>query len=142
MVKRRVCGNKGIHDNESQKRGTAAEHAERKALGDRGTRESWGVATEHAEMSANVVFINIDWKVGRMNNTLIRNMKLLAKTIAGVVRNMNPSMICMCEVGGTEHPLSDGADATSRRPSRVCLEGCCYRGYQATKHVFQMGLHT
>ena len=38
-------------------------------------------ATEHsrvAEMSANVVFINIDWKEKRMHNTLIRKMELLA----------------------------------------------------------------
>ena len=59
-------------------------------------------------MSANVVFINIDWKSSRMNNGLSRNMKVLAKTIAGVVRHMNPTMICMCEVGGTKHPLSEG----------------------------------
>ena len=58
MVKRRVCGNKGIHDNESQKRGTVAEHAERKAPGDRGTWHalahamglSRGAATEYAAM--------------------------------------------------------------------------------------------
>ena len=94
---------------ECQKRGTATEHAERKALGDRGTRESWGVATEHAEMSANVVFINIDWKSSRLNpNRLGLNMRLLATTIAGVVRQMNPTMICMCEVGETKHPLSEG----------------------------------
>ena len=66
-------------------------------------------ATEHsrvAEMSANVVLINIDWKEKEMHNTLIRNMKLLATMIAGVVRNMNPTMICMCEVGESNDPLS------------------------------------
>ena len=50
-------------------------------------------------MCANVVFINIDWKASRMLGTLDANMKLLAGTIEGVVRNMNPTMICMCEVG-------------------------------------------
>ena len=49
-------------------------------------------------MSANVVFINIDWKSSRMNNTLNKNMERLANTITGVVRNLNPTMICMCEV--------------------------------------------
>ena len=66
-------------------------------------------ATEHSrvtEMSANVVFINIDWKESRMHNTLDRNMNRLATMIADVVRNMNPTMICMCEVGETKNPLS------------------------------------
>ena len=58
-------------------------------------------------MSANVVFINIDWKSSRMNRTLATNMKILAKTIAGVVHNMKPTMICMSEVGETKHPLSE-----------------------------------
>ena len=57
-------------------------------------------------MSANVVFINIDWKASRHNTTLKRNMVLLGNTIAGVVRNMNPTMICMCEVGLVAHPLT------------------------------------
>ena len=58
-------------------------------------------------MCANVVFINIDWKASRMLGTLDANMKLLAGTIEGVVRNMNPTMICMCEVGETNYPLSE-----------------------------------
>ena len=57
-------------------------------------------------MSANVVFINIDWKASRMFNTPKKNMKLLAKTIANVVQNMNPAMICMCEVGEATNPLT------------------------------------
>ena len=64
---------------------------------------------QRTEMSANVVFINIDWKSSRINpNRLGLNMRLLATTIAGVVRQMNPTMICMCEVGGAKHPLSEG----------------------------------
>ena len=58
-------------------------------------------------MSANVVFINIDWKSSRMHARLQTNMRILAKTIAGVVRAMNPSIICMSEVGETKHPLSE-----------------------------------
>ena len=117
MTKRRACRNKEIRDKESQKRGTATEHAERHAPGGRATWHalehgmglSRGAATEHAEMSANVVFINIDWKSSRMNpNRLGLNMRLLATIIAGVVRQMNPTMICMGEVGGTKHPLSEG----------------------------------
>ena len=61
-------------------------------------------ATEHSRLAAtaNVVFINIDWKPTRMNNTLNKNMERLANTITGVVRNMNPTMICMCEAGETK----------------------------------------
>ena len=55
--------------------------------------------------SANVVFINIDWKAARHNKKrLQKNMKLLNDTIVGVVRNMNPAMICMCEVGLVKYP--------------------------------------
>ena len=57
-------------------------------------------------MSANVVFINIDWKASRHNKTLEANMKLLGLTIAGVVRNMKPAMVCMCEVGEASNPLT------------------------------------
>ena len=42
-----------------------------------------------------------------MNRTLNTNMKVLATTIADVVHNMSPTMICMCEVGETTHPLSE-----------------------------------
>ena len=58
-------------------------------------------------MSTNVVFINIDWKASRMQRTLQNNMATLEETIAGVVRNMNPTMICMCEVGVATHSLSE-----------------------------------
>ena len=42
-----------------------------------------------------------------MLGTLNANVKVLAGTIEGVVRNMNPTMICMCEVGETKHLLSE-----------------------------------
>ena len=73
-------------------------------------------ATEHnrqalllqsTETSANLVFIDIDWKSRRMDSALIRNMKLLAKTIAGEARTMNPSMLCISEVFETRTPLSE-----------------------------------
>ena len=57
-------------------------------------------------MSANVVFINIDWKASRHNKTLETNMMLLGWTIARVVRNMKPAMVCMCEVGEASNPLT------------------------------------
>ena len=44
-------------------------------------------------MSINVVFIDIDWKASRMRNRLEPNMKLLARTIEGVVRNMKPTVL-------------------------------------------------
>ena len=73
-------------------------------------------ATEHGqqapllqsmEMSANVVFVNIDWKEGRHHRTLNANMKVLGKTITDIVQKMNPTVICMCEVGETKKPLSE-----------------------------------
>jgi len=78
-------------------------------------RPQMTAATEHGQevlrlqstaMSANVVFINIDWKASRHNKTLEANMKLLGLTIAGVVRNMKPAMVCMCEVGVASIPLT------------------------------------
>ena len=58
-------------------------------------------------ISANVVFLNIDWKATRHGRTLNNNMKLLGKTIANVVQKMNPTMICMCEVGAATWPLTE-----------------------------------
>ena len=58
-------------------------------------------------MSANVVFVNIDWKESRHHRTLNANMKVLAKTITDIVQKMNPTVICMCEVGETKNPLSE-----------------------------------
>ena len=59
-------------------------------------------------MSANVVFINIDWKLARHNQVrLSPNMRILGATIAGVVRNMKPAMICMSEVGEANIPLTE-----------------------------------
>ena len=87
-------------------------------------------ATEHSpevpllqstETSANVVFINIDWKSSRMFNTLEKNMKLVAKTIANVVQNMNPTMICMCEVGEATIPLTEEQmQQVSNQSMRAC----------------------
>ena len=56
-------------------------------------------------MSANVVFVNIDWKERRHHRTLNVNMKALGNTITDIVQKMNPTVICMCEVGDT-NPLS------------------------------------
>jgi hypothetical protein len=57
--------------------------------------------------SANVVFINIDWKATRHNSKRLKaNMSKLGETIGGVVRNMKPAMICMCEVGSVSSPLT------------------------------------
>ena len=57
--------------------------------------------------AVNVVFINIDWKAARHNRGRLKaNMRSLNKTICGVVRNMKPAMICMCEVGVVKDPLT------------------------------------
>ena len=61
-------------------------------------------ATEHrqvTEMSANIVFVNIDWKESRMQKTLSSKLRLLSEMIKDVVSMMQPTMICMCEVGET-----------------------------------------
>ncbi len=58
-------------------------------------------------MSANVVFVNIDWKESRHHGTLNANMKVLHKTITDIVQKMNPTVICMCEVGVAKIPLSE-----------------------------------
>ena len=66
-------------------------------------------ATGHSPCtSARVVFINIDWKASRHSSAkaLKRNMQTLGQTIGGVVRNMRPTMICMCEVGEATRALS------------------------------------
>ena len=34
-------------------------------------------------------------------------MKTLGNTISNVVREMNPTVICMCEVGGEKSPLTE-----------------------------------
>ena len=71
-------------------------------------------------LAANVVFINIDWKATRHNKRRLKaNMLLLSNTIFGVVCNMNPAMICMCEVGLAKYPLTleqmqQGAGACSK----------------------------
>ena len=80
-------------------------------------------------MFANVVFINIDWKSSRMLRTLKTNMRVLATTIAGVVHNMNPTMLCMCEVGETNRPLSE--------EQMQLLADHCIKAWQdaATEHI-------
>ena len=76
-----------------------------------------GAATEHTgepqlaaayPSKANVVFVNIDWKKNRMYATLDANMQKLANLIKNIVNNMNPTVICMCEVGEVKHPLDSG----------------------------------
>ena len=89
-------------------------------------------------LAANMVFINIDWKASRHNKTLKANMRLLNKTIFGVVCNMNPAMICMCEVGLVKDPL------TSEQMKQVAEE--CLKAWRraAGEHLeltsmFQVG---
>ena len=57
-------------------------------------------------MSANVVFINIDWKQSRHNKEHA-NMSKLSFTIRGVINNMKPAMLCMSEVGEASIPLTE-----------------------------------
>ena len=52
-------------------------------------------------MSVNVIFVNIDWKKARHNtkNSIRQNLNIVHNTIAGIVQNMIPAVLCMCEVG-------------------------------------------
>ena len=43
-----------------------------------------------------------------MYATLDANMQKLANLIKNIVNNMNPTVICMCEVGEVKHPLDSG----------------------------------
>ena len=72
------------------------------------TEHSPRAATAATEHSPRVVFINIDWKASRhsTDKALKRSMQTLGHTIGGVVRNMRPTMICMCEVGEATCALS------------------------------------
>jgi hypothetical protein len=57
-------------------------------------------------MSANVVFINIDWKQSRHNKEHA-NMSKLSFTIGSVINNMKPAMLCMSEVGEASIALTE-----------------------------------
>ena len=97
-------------------------------------------------MSANVVFINIDWKASRHLKTLNTNMKRLGKTIANVVNNTTPTMICMCEVGEATIPLTEEQmQQVSNQSMRAWKEAATehFKG-AATEHfelrsMFQVG---
>jgi len=60
-------------------------------------------------MSVNVIFVNIDWKNARHNTekSIRHNMKVLHDTIAGIVRQMTPAVLCMCEVGTASDLLTE-----------------------------------
>ena len=58
-------------------------------------------------MTANTVFVNIDWKKSRHYRTLNANVKVLGTTITNIVQKMKPTVMCMCEVGETSNPLSN-----------------------------------
>ena len=60
-------------------------------------------------MSVNVIFANIDLKKARHNTekSIRHNMKVLHDTIAGIVRQMTPAVLCMCEVGTASDLLTE-----------------------------------
>ena len=64
-------------------------------------------ATEHGGGGLNLVFVNIDWKIGRHANQTAsnKNARVLAGTVASIVANMDPAAICFCEFGGVRAPL-------------------------------------
>ena len=70
-------------------------------------------------MAANVVFVHVGWKASRVRRILQANRKLLGKTIANVVQKMNPTMICMCEVGAATFPSTE---EQMQQVSHQCLQ--------------------
>ena len=59
-------------------------------------------------MAVKVIFVNIDWKKSRHNTdaSTRNNLRILHSTITGIVQNMQPSILCMCEVGEVSSPLT------------------------------------
>ena len=84
---------------------------------------------ESTEMNANIVFLYIDWKSTRMHRQRKPNMKHLSKTIASVVHHMDPTMICMVEVGEATQPL------TEEQMQAVATESERVWSNTATEHV-------
>ena len=88
-------------------------------------------------MSANVVYINIEWKESRHNKKRCRaNMAALGKLITGVVRHMKPAMICMSEVGETVNPLPE--EHMQQVENRTMQAWCD----AATEHVHLRSMYT
>ena len=60
-------------------------------------------------MSVNVIFVNIDWKKSWHNTkkSIRHSLKVLHDTIAGIVRQMSPAVLCMCEVGAASDLLTE-----------------------------------
>ena len=59
------------------------------------------------EMFVNIVCMNISWSASRMGRRLEHNMTVLEKTITGIVRDVNHTMICLCEVGDETSPVCE-----------------------------------
>ena len=57
---------------------------------------------------SNIIFVNIDWKKSRQDSQVAtkRNLRLLARTIASIVKEMKPAVICCCEVGNVMQPMT------------------------------------
>ena len=60
-------------------------------------------------MIVNMIFFNIDWKQARHDTpkSTRRNKTILHETIAGIVRQMTPVVLCMCEVGTASDLLTE-----------------------------------
>ena len=56
----------------------------------------------------NIIFVNIDWKRSRHANeaSTRKNLTLLADTTTSIVTNMQPAVICCCEVGTAMEPMT------------------------------------
>ena len=77
---------------------------------------SGDAATEHIETvprpedigQVSLTFVNIDWKSTRHNSvkSTQRNITQLQAAITSIVTKHQPAIICFCEVGTLDHPLS------------------------------------
>ena len=67
-------------------------------------------ATQRSTTHINIVFLNIDWKASRHDTeqASTKNKKKLQDTIESIIANMHPDILCMCEVGLAQLPLTEG----------------------------------
>ena len=57
---------------------------------------------------ANIIFVNIDWKRSRHNSQMStrKNLTKLGNTTSSIVTKMKPAVICCCEAGTANDPMT------------------------------------
>ena len=91
-------------------------------------------------MSANVVYLSIDWKTTRHSpGALRKNMRILRQTIAGVVGNMKPAMICMCGVGEAGNGLTGEQTQQVAEQTKDAWRDAATEHVGLLVHMFEVG---